>query len=264
MKRPSDKSDDDKPIDSGGSYSHQYDRPKKKQSSPPKPTHSEDDSAIEGKDFYVEDEPKPKRKTKPTRVARPVGKRKKVSQPVSDDFGDRYFWHIVGIVLLVVGSFAVYMIVVKSGEATIRQEAEEKFGPLIAEYCKPPVSVFPQGPRPAVKGKLMIVDIQEQKIDIVYGRCEEYLRAKTPEEVGTIVQLKWEERVVGSYSDGSAAKQWICTLQCIDNATKIGHTPKEFIGSPPPKSIRGGGGASGGKPYKQINEYLESVVGKQK
>jgi hypothetical protein len=111
-----------------------------------------------------------------------------------------------------------------------------------------------------IRGKVITVDIGKNKIDQIYFNLPKDMVAKNPEEVGTIVWLKWEDVRVGTYSpSGDAAYEITCEVTIIDKTEAIIVDKKSFTGtSPPPTMLREGPGY-GSKPTDEVVNYLKSL-----
>jgi hypothetical protein len=114
---------------------------------------------------------------------------------------------------------------------------------------------------PYLKGKIIAIDKNRNIIDKLYYDLSEELRANTPEEVGTIVWLQCDENVVGYYgstqTEGSEATYWTCDVTIIDKSIPAILEKRNFAGAPPPSKSAGSG--TGGKPTKEIIDYLVSL-----
>jgi len=112
-----------------------------------------------------------------------------------------------------------------------------------------------------LKGKLIPVDMKTKKIDPVLTELSKELRPASPEEVGTVAALWWNEHRIGHYgASGGGAYRWECRIVVWDKATGAPlRVSRNFIGSEPPSSSNRGASQSGDKPYKEITEYLNGL-----
>lgn len=97
------------------------------------------------------------------------------------------------------------------------------------------------------------------------------LRAKSPEEVGTIILLRWDATLEGTYGkpyDGrgqrvivSGAYRITCEATIIDKARNLVIDKRFFQGGPPPRTIpsKRHGVQYGSKPTKDIVNYIKSL-----
>ena len=117
-----------------------------------------------------------------------------------------------------------------------------------------------QSENPYIRGKVITVDIGENKLDQIYFDLPGDMTAKNPEEVGTIIWLKWEDVRVGTYSpSGEAAYRITCEVTLIDKPEAILIDKKSFTGSEPPPTMLREGDGYGSKPTDEIVDYLESL-----
>lgn len=112
---------------------------------------------------------------------------------------------------------------------------------------------------PYIKGKLVVVNQSEVKVDDPYFDLPEDIKALKPEEVGTIVWVSYEPVVVGRYTGGSAGYRYTGKVTVIDKTAGaiVGRT--SFKGGEPPSTKRGSGDAYGSKPTEEIKNYLLSL-----
>jgi len=111
-----------------------------------------------------------------------------------------------------------------------------------------------------IRGKVITVDIGENKIDRIYFDLPGDMAAKNPEEVGTIIWLKWEDVRVGTYiPGGGTAYERTCEVTIIDKLEAIIVDKKSFTGTEPPPTMLREGDGYGSKPTDEIVDYLESL-----
>ena len=115
------------------------------------------------------------------------------------------------------------------------------------------------GPGGPVGGKLIPIDVRAREIDRVFFYLSNSTRAKDPQEVAAIAALWWEDRRVGSYGGQGGAYQWQCTVVVSDKETHKLLDARSFVGSEPPPTSRNGVNQWGGKPYKEIAAFLNSL-----
>src|SRR5207248_1841027 len=98
---------------------------------------------------------------------------------------------------------------------------------------------------PYIKGKVILINKKENKVDDLFFSLPEELRPSTPEEVGTVVWLEWGERQVGYYGSKdsswdqtfSPATMWHCDVTIIDlSIPAILINKKYFVGSAAPST----------------------------
>jgi hypothetical protein len=115
---------------------------------------------------------------------------------------------------------------------------------------------FAPAPRGYVKGKVIPVDLKNNKIDWFYYD----LRANQPEEVGTVVWLEWGEKKVGQYgASGGGAFVRTCNVTIIDHAQRLIVGRHYAEGGPPPTTSRRGASQYGSYPTENIVNYLRGL-----
>jgi len=113
---------------------------------------------------------------------------------------------------------------------------------------------------PYIRGKAIIMDTKDNKIDDIFFNLPDDLVAATPEEVGTVVWLKWANVLVGHYTpSGASGYKRTCEVTLIDMLEKAVINKKTFTGSSPPSSKTSGGDAYGSKPTGDVIDYLKSL-----
>lgn len=117
----------------------------------------------------------------------------------------------------------------------------------------------PGSMQPYVKGKVILVNKEEKKIDHTYCELPEELRATRPEEVETIVWLEWGKDKVGRYTDGSTAYVNTCKVTIIDRSIPAIVAVTNLRGSMPPNMTTRGGGAGGSMPTEEVIAYLQNL-----
>ncbi len=131
---------------------------------------------------------------------------------------------------------------------------------------RPHLSEFTRTPQPKVEGtpyrtgRILAVDVGRCEVDEdVHFELPEDLRARTPEEVGTVAWVKWGTRAVGKYTDGATASSYTCTLTVIDRAKWTIIHEEEMGGPGPPSQRKSTESATGAKPTWVIVEYLKTL-----
>ncbi len=107
-----------------------------------------------------------------------------------------------------------------------------------------------------IKGKIITIDKEKNKVDPLYLKLPKELHATQPEEVGTIVWLEWGEEKDGTYTDGSGAYVYTCQVTIIDKSLRAIIGQRIFRGSSPPAVKTGAGSRYGSKPTNKIIDYL--------
>jgi hypothetical protein len=179
--------------------------------------------------------------------------------------GNKVFLLILLVIALGVGGFFGIRYLVRQGELSA-------FTNRLAEYTAPPqkeaqTEPNPQGGPPFanpqrgyVKGKVIPVDLANQKIDWFYYDLPDDLKARTPEQVGTVVWLEWGERKVGQYgTSGGGAFVRTCNVTVIDHAQRAIVGRHYIEGGPPPTTSRRGASQYGSYPTEGIVNYLRGL-----
>jgi hypothetical protein len=144
----------------------------------------------------------------------------------------------------------------------VRTARRAPFRAQMASYLAAPTGVAnPNVPRQGAR-KMVVVDVQDKDVDGLHFDLPDDLRAATPDEVNTVVQLRWNQAAVGTYSSGGKGYQWSCSATVIDRATQTTIGSQQFAGSPPPQSYYGkpGESRSGDKPTPQVLAYLRTLA----
>jgi len=109
-----------------------------------------------------------------------------------------------------------------------------------------------------VRGKIVTVEIDSRRVDSLFLHLPEELRAVRPEEVETIVWLKWHQQEIATYTDGSRAFKHICDVTVIDRSRGVIVAQKTIWGESPIVSKYSGGAQDfyGARPTQKILDYL--------
>jgi hypothetical protein len=111
-----------------------------------------------------------------------------------------------------------------------------------------------------VKGKVIPVSVADREVDWLYYDLPDDLRPAAPDQVGTVVWLRWDKVKVGQYgNNGGDANVQTCDVTVIDLAARRVVDQRRFVGGEPPQSSRRGSSASGSKPTEPIVAYLKSL-----
>jgi hypothetical protein len=167
--------------------------------------------------------------------------------------GNKFLWIIVAMLALGVGGFFGIRSVVRSN--TIKP-----FNDHLAEYMVEAKAPADAGGAPRSCGaKMITVDMTEREIDYFYFDLPDEYRASTPEEVQTVVQMKWTKYKCGEYEGGKPAYQQLCDVALVDKASGELIASQQCVGSDPPRSIdsRSSSG-TGDKPTAQILGFLKN------
>jgi len=110
-----------------------------------------------------------------------------------------------------------------------------------------------------ISGKVIAIDKERSKVDSVFFSLPKDLRATMPEEVGTVIWLEWDERIVGTYTDGAKGYQITCQVTVIDKDNAAIVASQSFAGSRPPGTKSGSGSRSGSKPTGDIVQFITAL-----
>jgi hypothetical protein len=113
-----------------------------------------------------------------------------------------------------------------------------------------------------LRGKVIVVNTGDKEVDCdVFFELPSELRAATPEEVGTIVRLKWGTKMVGMYVSGrgseGAADAQTCEVTVIDKSIPAIVAWRSFQGDDPPMHFTGA--RTGPKPVKAVVDFITSL-----
>jgi hypothetical protein len=173
--------------------------------------------------------------------------------PVRQKKGNKLSWIIIlGIVGVIAAGFGIW--------AMVRTVQADPFSKELPSYA----ADFSVGDTsaPFTTGKMVIVNKTTKAVEDPYFDLPENLKATKPEEVGTIVQVTYEENQVGTYTSGSKAYQYTARVNVVDKATGkiVGRTT--FKGGEPPSSVKRGSNGYGSRPTEQIKTYLVGLARK--
>jgi hypothetical protein len=113
--------------------------------------------------------------------------------------------------------------------------------------------------RPALRRKLVIVDEDRRDFDDLHFQLPGELRAGTPAEVGTVIQVRRKQVDLGKNPSGGTDYRRDWTLRVFDNASPPRFLfEKEFPGDLP---YRGRGDRYGELPVGEVRKFLLSACG---
>jgi hypothetical protein len=138
------------------------------------------------------------------------------------------------------------------------------FNNYVSEYSsisgfKNPVKGDRSSTKPYIKGKVITINKQENRIDSIYYDLPEDLRATKPDEVGTIAWLEWGEDKIGTYTDGDDAIVITCQVTVIDKSIPRIVSKTNFEGIEPPRVKRSSESGTGPIPTQKIVDYLRDL-----
>jgi len=109
-----------------------------------------------------------------------------------------------------------------------------------------------------IKGKLIVLNMNDRKVDALFRDLPVELRATNASQVETIVWLKRGSRVYGHYRNGGDATINTCEVTIIDRARARVLAVRQFEGSLPPFSTKSYS-ASGSLPGAEITTWLTNL-----
>jgi len=115
---------------------------------------------------------------------------------------------------------------------------------------------------PYLKGKIVVFDEGTRKVDKdVFFDLPDDLRAKTPEEVATVVVVTWTEKTIDYYEGNVPAIQQTGSVKVVDYSSKqtLG-IPMQFTGPEPPMKIKKNSSENKARrPVKEIVEFVKNL-----
>lgn len=123
-----------------------------------------------------------------------------------------------------------------------------------------------EGEAPKINGRVLVLDkgsrmvpgVTPGGISAVHFDLPRTLRATQPDQVGTVVWLKWSRKDRGKYRTGTAYKV-NCEVIIIDAEKRAVVARRPFEGGEPPSSVPAGKDGYGALPTERIVEYLTSL-----
>ncbi len=126
----------------------------------------------------------------------------------------RWGWFVVSLVFA--GAVAAGIFVKES--KTPEKAAIERLEPKAERYAA--IQGRPAKGSAHVRPGVVPIDVDDRKVDEgVYMDLSNQLQARSPGEVSTVVQIHYDEEVVGEYQDGQDAVQRFAKLTIVDVAS---------------------------------------------
>lgn len=141
-----------------------------------------------------------------------------------------------------------------------RDKQIEPFQAHINEYTSS-LSLVPSEKESYVSGKVITVDMANNKIDQTYFELSPDMAARSPNEVDSLVRIKCEDHTAGYYTRDHPGYRIFCEVTVIDLTNSRISAQRSFYGSPPPSSTRSYSRAActGSRPTKDIADWLEEL-----
>jgi len=158
--------------------------------------------------------------------------------------------------LLAIGS----MIGIYSGWSSIQENRIAPYMAHIDEYLAQPTDTIKQGQEQII-GKIIVVNLDTNKIDDFYLKLPGAYRPQSAEEVSTVLWLRYGETNSSQLSNGGRAYRVTCEITSIDLSQKAIIAHKTFTGDRPVVPSHGAAGSSfpGPAPHDQIIQFIQSL-----
>jgi hypothetical protein len=166
-------------------------------------------------------------------------------------------WVSLAVVVVPLISFAAGMAIWQNQHQAWEQKA---FGAVMDDFLAATAPAAAGAPRPAF-GKAVMVDVNQRKLDYMQESLPDDMRAATPEEVTTVVQLRYTEQTVGEYTGGGRALKVTCNVTVVDRASRVVLGTASFTGEDPPQFTRTSAGEDdrGALPTQAIIGFLKQL-----
>lgn len=166
-------------------------------------------------------------------------------------------WALVGLFLAGLAS-GVWWGLLEPELLTSNEEraALDALAPRADEFADAAGTPSPRPPR--LRGRIVPVDVDAgHVVESVYIRLPSELQARTPDEVSTVVLIRYGEEVVGEYGGRGEAIQLFAQITVVDLVAGRQYDGDRIEGVPPPYTSARGETQRGGAPDPQaIAAYL--------
>lgn len=181
----------------------------------------------------------------------------------------KWIWKSIGWALVVIFVYINYpgsKFAIQNQKGTELANTQKEFESVFSDYRALISGNLPRGRTDLVHGKIYIVkNALEMEFHDIEAKIPEFLKPKHPDEVDYLVFISEEERLVGHYSRGGSAYQWVWHIRAVNVKTKTIDLMEDILGSRPPQTIsvrRGGSGNGWGeKPENECIRYLANKFG---
>jgi hypothetical protein len=183
------------------------------------------------------------------------------------------------IAIVVLGLPIIIILIGSLNRALAEESIRRNFEKFVGENNTLPDQKIEAGKSPYLAGKIVVLDVGEYRVinygkeadwDLgkldksnvslpIYNILPENLKATNPEEVGTVVLIKWDRAYYGSYIGAGNAYKINCIVSVVDKKRNLLIDQKNFEGGNPPYSIKGKGDGYGNAPSEEILNYLTSL-----
>lgn len=204
---------------------------------------------------------------------------------MNDEKTENFIASIIAVLLLIGFAWFSYSKIESCRNEILEREKQYQalskiFAPYLNYYADPLGFASAVTTSPYIKGKVLVVDCQPRtelpglkqalgkEAWVEVNRLEflslpEEMRAKTTTEVGTVVQLRWNQLQVGSYKlqNGTIVPgcKIICIVVIIDLAKKSVVGVKAITGDDPKSSIKSYESPYGMRPETEIVDCILSL-----
>jgi hypothetical protein len=172
------------------------------------------------------------------------------------------FWGVLIAIGAAIGGYFGIDYLIKSNKI-------KPFNNRIAEFTAVTAAPAPagqQGPFRAAnaKPKMIIIDLGKQQVDWAYFDLPREMQADNPDQVETVVGLRWSEERLWEYDGGGFGIRHVCNVSVFDKASKQMIAQSTVQGGEPPRETKTSAGSNdyGSKPNKEIVTYLKTVAGR--
>ena len=167
----------------------------------------------------------------------------------------------IGILVLFIG----YVLVKNFYQFYNKEKEMEKFKPYITEYLNTEIKDS-LTTTPYIVGKVLSIDTTDKILDyFTFTKFSDEIRAKSPDEIKTIVFIQWYWVKEGEYineetkmKDGEAFRSG-ANISIVDWTTKTTICKKNFIGQAPLKYTTLEGDFKSARPMFKVIDFIEQL-----
>ena len=166
------------------------------------------------------------------------------------------------ITLVVAGILSVGAVVGIYFGWQARQAARQ--APFMAhmdEYLAQPTGKLNDAIGGYVRGKVITINVDTKAIDDLYLSLNSKYQPNSPEDVGTVVWLKYGEHDVAALTNGGKTYAVTCDVTVIDLAQSVIVAEKQFTGDDPIVADHAPEGQNfvGPKPDEQVDQFISGL-----
>lgn len=165
---------------------------------------------------------------------------------------------LIAAIGILAGALSGYQTLMATPTIPFQSHIDEYLALGLSSNTHPPEYASPN----PIRGKIVTVDVNSKSIDPLFLKLPENLKAKRPDEVGTVVFLTRGTYLIRSYTDGSNDFASTCDVTVVDMSSGAIIATNHFIGKSPPLNNFSGGSREdtvGPAPDDQILEFLENI-----